>query len=130
MTFGIMAEAKNISRVAMFLISATAWIASMFAYVSAESGNVVISLVQTGSTASASHEYISIYNNSDHKVDVTDWCIYYSSASNASKTELYCFTAINERTRLSLEGRGSFSVASKEFLDAYPEFKTDETIKS
>src|SRR5687768_523813 len=129
MIFGAVVRVKNIRHSVIFLISVTAWIASVFAYVSAESGSVVISQVQTGSSASASHEYISIYNNSDQKVEVTDWCIYYSSSSNATKTELYCFTANNERTSLFLESRGSFSLSTTELLDSSPGLKTDETIK-
>ncbi len=43
--------------------------------------SVLISEVQTGSSDSASDEFVEIYNNSDQTVDIGGWSLYYKSST-------------------------------------------------
>lgn len=94
---------------------------------SASSANsVLIYQLQTGASGSASQEYISIYNNSDQAVDVSNWCITYSSASDTTQTPLGCLTPPTN-TKLLLASRTSALFASNDFLQANSGLKSDTT---
>jgi Lamin Tail Domain len=54
----------------------------------AEGGGIVISEVQTGSSASASQEFIELYNNSATDANADGYALVYVSASGATKTTL------------------------------------------
>lgn len=86
---------------------------------------VVIYQVQTGAPASASQEYISIHNNSLTPVDITDWCVAYSSASDATKSELACFSPPDFNTRIVLPENTSAVLATNEFLQAHADARAD-----
>lgn len=92
---------------------------------SASSGSVVISQVQTGSSSSSSQEYVSIYNNSEQPVDLTNWCVNYASASDATQTQLGCIKPPDLHTKLMLPSYASVVLASNEFLSAHPGYNAD-----
>lgn len=62
---------------------------------SAVSPSIVISQVQTGGAGSdaAKQEFIELFNNSVSDVDVTGWCVTYSSANNGSQSQVGCLGA-------------------------------------
>lgn len=78
--------------------------------------SVVIHQVQTGTTQSASSEYVSIFNNSDKEVNVSNWCLQYTSASASTKSVLLCLNPPDARTELLLPPQAYISFATKEFL--------------
>ena len=92
--------------VALFFISI--FLGSVFVVqnVGAVSNNVVIYQVQAGGaantdgflTAPATREFISIYNNSDQEVDITDWCLL-----NKSDKPTVCFNSIASNIFLHLQ---------------------------
>lgn len=92
--------------------------------------NVIIYQIQTGATGSVSQEYVSIFNNSDSPVDVTNWCINYATASDATQTQLTCLTPPNTKTKLILHPYKTVSFATTEFLQAYPEYRSDAIFKA
>lgn len=105
------------------LILAGLLIAVQKAY--AANNQVVIFQVQTGAAASASQEYISIYNNGTEPADVSDWCVVYASASDATQTQLKCITPPNASTKLMLPGHTYLTMATNEFLNAHQDYSAD-----
>jgi hypothetical protein len=91
---------------------------------SAASGGPVIYQLQTGSVASASQEYISLFNNAPQPVDISNWCVVYSSASGATQTTLSCFT-VSAGSRLYLPSESALSLASNEFIQANTSYEPD-----
>lgn len=83
----------------------------------ADSSNadVVIYQVQAGTQGSASSEYISIYNNSDNDINITNWCLVYSSASDKTQNNLVCFKAKSPKSNVMLSARSFASFATNEF---------------
>jgi len=81
----------------------------------AASPNLVISQIQLGSAASASNEFIEIYNNTNLVAEVTNWCLYYASASSVQfGSKMACFTPENENIHLYLPGYTfSFAISSQ-----------------
>lgn len=98
--------------------------------VKAANGEVVISQLQTGAASSASQEYISIFNNSDLPVDITNWCVVYASYSDVTQTQLGCLTAPNLNTKLFLPARSNLVLATSEFLNAQPYYTADLVFSS
>jgi len=104
--------------VALFFISI--FLGSVFVVqnVGAVSNNVVIYQVQAGGaantdgflTAPATREFISIYNNSDQEVDITDWCLL-----NKSDKPTVCFNSIASNIFLHLPGYSYVTIASDNF---------------
>ncbi|MCX6728323.1 MAG: lamin tail domain-containing protein [Candidatus Saccharibacteria bacterium] len=83
------------------------------------SPNIVISQLQLGSVASASNEFIELYNNSTSDSEVTNWCLYYASAGSTQiGNKMTCFTPDNENTHLYIPGR-TFSFAISNQLSIY-----------
>ncbi len=80
----------------------------------------VLGHVKTGESSALSREFVSIYNNSEEPIDVTDWCIYYASASDATKTKLACLEAPADNIRLMLSAFSYATFASSEFVSATP----------
>lgn len=94
--------------------------------VGAVSDSVVIYQVQSGAPASASQEIVILINNSINSVNVSDWCVVYSSASNATVRTLGCIDTPLQ-TEIWLEPNGIVSFASGEFVIANPGFVPDKT---
>ena len=58
------------------------------------STNIVISQIKAGNKSNS--RFIEIYNNSPDDIEITDWCLYYSSPSDTTPyTELGCFNSIS-----------------------------------
>jgi hypothetical protein len=96
---------------------------------SALSTGIVIYQVQTGSPAGASQEIILVINSSQNPVNVSDWCLNYSSASNATVRTLTCVDTPLQ-TEIWLEPSGILSFASGEYVIANPGFVPDITFTS
>lgn len=81
----------------------------------ATSQSVVISGVQLGAATSATHEFISLYNNGDEDVDITNWCVYYASASSlAQGSRLGCFAVENNTLHVFMPAKmQAFLVSSQ-----------------
>lgn len=58
---------------------------------------VVITEVQTGSEASASEEFVEIYNTTNQEIDISGWAMYYKSATGASWSKK---TVVNSLTKI------------------------------
>ncbi len=92
----------------------------------AASQTIVISEVQVGTAASASNELIELYNNSDTAVDMTDWCVYYASASSLTNgSKLACFVASGPAVHVFLPARTYALAVSTQFSTANPTFGSD-----
>ncbi len=105
-------------------------------HVVASSGDLVIYQVQpegavaVGSATAARQELAIIYNNSSQPVDVTNWCLSYSSSSDATKTQLGCLAPPNSGTRIWLDGTSYFRLATSDFVVAHPGFSPDVVFSS
>ena len=69
---------------------------------------VVIAQIQVGMSGDAKDEYVSVYNNGNEEVDITDWCVRNKKASNYV---LACFSAPD--TDYVLEPHAYISLSSK-----------------
>jgi len=85
---------------------------------------VLIYQVQTGGNT-ATQEFVSIYNNGLAAIDITDWCITYSSASDASQTQLGCFRSSEANSRVMLGAHSTALIATNEFLQNHPSLQPD-----
>lgn len=92
---------------------------------------VVIYQVQSGAPASASQEYIALYNNTDAPVDITNWCVVYASSSDASQIQLGCMKpASTPAAHVFLKPHTAWLLASTEFIQAHSAFTPDMTFKA
>lgn len=89
------------------------------------SNNIVIYQLQTGSSSSATQEYISIKNKSLDPVDVTDWCVTKSSFTDLTQTQLGCLVPSELNIRLMLPPQGQISLATAEFIAVHNGFNPD-----
>jgi hypothetical protein len=96
----------------------------------ATGNSVLVYQVQTGAPASSSQEFISLYNITPEPIDITGWCMVYSSASDATQSQLSCLTPPNGQTKFWLDGHRSLLMASSEFIQANPDISIDLTFKS
>lgn len=94
--------------------------------VRATSQSIVISQIQVGNVASASNELVEIYNNSDTSVNITDWCLYYASASSLTVgSKLTCFTTGGSDIHVFLPARSYAVAISSQFATTNPTFGSD-----
>lgn len=94
------------------------------------SAHVVIAQLQTGGATSgtASQEFILLRNTSSTEINVSNWCIEYSSASNGvTFTQLACVTSGISTVELLVAPGGYISFATTQFIDAYDGFVPDFT---
>lgn len=91
--------------------------------------SVVISEFQTGSSASAAHEYISLHNNADQPFDVSGWCLQYLSASYATTTQLFCFPTV-EGVELIILPQQYIRFATTELTSSQPGLVVDYSFKA
>lgn len=82
-------------------------------------GGLVITELLPASQQSASQEFIVIANNSDEAINVTNMCLVYSSASDATSTTLACLAPPNIQTQLYLRPRAHLVFVSNEFAQYY-----------
>lgn len=85
----------------------------------------VISHVKTGETGFASNEFVAIYNNSESSINVTNWCIAYSPASDASTSTLACLQSGKTDINLVLAPFSYARFSSTEFKNSIPSFIPD-----
>lgn len=99
----------------------------------APSENLVIMQLQTGGNGSgtASQEFILLYNSSDLDINITDWCLEYSSASNGlTFNTLSCVETADDRTEIWLSADGYATFSTSEFKLANPGFTADFTFSA
>lgn len=82
----------------------------------AASSSLMFYQLQTGATGAATQEFISLYNNSRDPVDVTGWCVTYSSASDFTQRQLGCIVAPEPNVKIMLPAQSSLLMASTEFV--------------
>jgi len=88
------------------------------------SNNLVISQIKVGN--SSSNRLIEIYNNSVEPIDITGWCLYYSSPNNTLPyTNLGCIVGSNPSTYEFITGRSYILFASTQ-----PGITADITVSS
>lgn len=95
---------------------------------SAISPNVVIAQIQTGGATAATQEFISMYNNSSAAVDVTNWCLVYSSSSDATQTTIGCLGSID--TEVDMSAHSYITAATSKYVVANPGFTPTITVSS
>lgn len=95
-------------------------VVSALAVSEAAAPGLVIAEVLPGTQQSASQEFVVIANNSDAAINVTNMCLIYSSASDATSTTLACITPPNPQTQLHFQARMRLVFASNEFVQYYP----------
>ena len=98
--------------------------------VGAGDDSVVISQIKTGESGFASHEYVSIFNNSDSGIDVTDWCLEYASSTNKTSKKLNCLKPPADNVHLKLEPKEYARFSTQEFKNAISEFEPDGVFSS
>ena len=86
----------------------------------ASSSSVVVSQLQTGGAGSgtASLEFVELYNNASVAVNVSNWCVKYSSASDLTTTTLACLAPPDQQTELFIEPQGYVTLASTAYESA------------
>lgn len=99
------------------------------------SAGAVIAGVQTqGKSASgnavANEEYIAVYNNGDEPIDVTDWCLYYGSSTDATQTKLLCLISPSVDVKFKLPAHSFMTFSSNEFAIAHAGFVPSETFSA
>lgn len=91
-------------------------LALCFKNASATSPNIVLSQIQLGNALSASNEFVELYNNGATDTEITNWCLYYASASSTQiGSKLGCFTPESDSLHLYLPSR-TFSFAISTIL--------------
>jgi len=90
------------------------------------SSNIVISQIQLGNTASASNEFIEVYNNGATDVEITNWCLDYASATSIQNgSKLTCFLVENNSIHLYLPGHSFAFAISNQLATAMPSLGSD-----
>lgn len=99
------------------------------AQANAMSKNLVIAHVQAGALTglpdAASQEFVTIYNNSAHDVEVTNWCV-----TNKSGNTFACIEPTLSKQTLFLNAYGYMTMVSGAFSQQYPSHQADATFKS
>jgi hypothetical protein len=98
--------------------------------VGATSENIVLLQLQTSSNTSASEEIILLFNTLDIPVDVSGWCVNYSSSTDVTKKKLSCVETLDSKTRIYVDSKGVISFSSGEFVLANPGFVPDFSFTS
>jgi len=99
--------------------------------VGAISPNIVISQVQLGDAVSASNEFVELYNNSDDDVEVTDWCLYYASAtSTILGSKMACIVPGNDTLHLYLPAKNFIFAISSALAASSPAIGSDLTFSA
>lgn len=101
---------------------------SLFVFQSthAVSPNLVISSVQLGNASSASNEFVEIYNNNPTEIDITNWCLYYSSAnSTIFGSRMTCFTPENDNLHIYLPAYMFAFAISNQLATSQPNLGSD-----
>lgn len=80
--------------------------------VAAVSHNLVISQVQIGNSSNS--RLVELFNTSEDPVDITNWCVYHTSASGKTKDKLLCFDSDSATTHLILSGLSYVLIGSNE----------------
>jgi len=100
---------------------------------SAVSENIVIMQLQTAGavTGTSSEEIIVLYNLSPVDVNISGWCMEYSSASNGlTFTKLACVEPLDDKTEIWVASGGYVSFATSEFILKNPSFVPDTTFSA
>lgn len=86
----------------------------------APGGQIVISQAQLSGagTGTAGQEFVELFNNSDADINVTGWCVTYSSSSDATTSQVGCVSAPDAQTTVWLEAGKRFSFTSPDFETA------------
>ncbi len=94
--------------------------------VGAISQNLVISQLQLGSAVSANNEFVEVYNNSNFDTEISNWCLYYASASSVQiGSKMTCFAPENDSLHLYLPGRAFLYVISNQLFSYQPTLGSD-----
>lgn len=96
-----------------------------------DDGNVVIHRYQAGGSGAgaAKQEYIELYNNSGHDIDVTGWCVVYKGISSPTAQTVGCINGERTNSKVYLQSKKSVLFISAE-LETFvktidPAFKAD-----
>jgi hypothetical protein len=108
---------KRISIATLALILTSITVAVLSSQTSAAvSQNLRISQVMVGDAKSASDEFVELYNNSLDDLDITNWCLYYASASSVDiGSKLGCFDELSAGLHVFIPGRTYAFAASTQF---------------
>ncbi len=110
---------RKILMVAIFFLLSLSFNFMYIQGTSAVSPNIIISQVQSGALSTevsittevtATKEFISIYNNSVDRVDITDWCL-----TNKVGVPFACFTPTSAYETLHLSSFGYATISSDSF---------------
>jgi hypothetical protein len=90
------------------------------------SSNIVISQIQLGNSASASNEFVEIYNNSATDTEITNWCLYYASAgSTQNGSKMACFIPEDDNLHLYLPAHAFAFLISNQLSTSQPNLGSD-----
>lgn len=95
--------------------------------------SVLILQAQMGGEGSgtASQEFVLLYNADVVDINVTDWCVQYSSAANGVEfSDVVCIGSDVEMNELWLEAGGMVSFATTQFIEVNSGFTPDFTFSA
>ena len=104
---------------------AVLWLSLLFVFIVVDksyavSSNLVINQVQLGDSLSASNEFIELKNNAPEDVDITNWCLYYTSSTNVTNgNKMNCFITGDDSTHIFIPGDMSIFFVSNTFNSNY-----------
>ncbi|NTW61457.1 lamin tail domain-containing protein [Candidatus Saccharibacteria bacterium] len=82
-------------------------------HVEAINKNIVISQIKPGKSTSS--RLVELYNNADVPIEITDWCVYYSSPSEVKQTPaLGCFLPSAPSDHIFIDSHGYILLASSQ----------------
>ena len=87
----------------------------------ASTSGVVIYQVQTGAPGKATSEFVSLYNNANTDIDITNWCL------TSNTAEVACMAPPNNNVKLWLQPHTYLTFASEDFIVAHPSFQPNGT---
>jgi len=107
-----------IKKIILLLFSFCLAVIASSTTVGASNAQILITQVLAGASSgidsAATMEYISIYNNTDTDIEITNWCL-----TNKSQKNIACFTQNDPTIHMWLTKRSHATVGSTTFSDYY-----------
>lgn len=98
-------------------LSVSQYAAVHLAHAEAATTRVVISQLSTGDSQSGNNEFVELYNNSLSDVDISNWCIRYSTAADSLQSSpKYCFTPSDVQTKVYLATHGYAIIVTPSYV--------------
>ncbi len=96
------------------------------------SQTVVISQVQLSGllAGTAGQEFVQLRNNSQSDIEITNWCLSYTSASGTTTSQLICIRSSDNATKIWLKARSFAMFVSLDYKNAVGGISADGTFSN